>query len=246
MRLGPHVVERRWVPGPEDRPASEPERARVPEDPYALAVELLDRTADDFGRIHTDIEHVVQANVLGWLQCLPDALAAVGRAGDALALAERLLEHGDFRLLRASLPRLLVGAGRGDEARAAIEENLEKEPDDARVLYETALAYRELGDREREEQHLREALGFVGTMQIRRDVVDRLMEVLREDGRSAELEALRRAEVQRSHKLRESVLGRTVTPHVRTAPKVGRNDPCPCGSGKKHKKCCGAAARSGA
>ncbi len=27
----------------------------------------------------------------------------------------------------------------------------------------------------------------------------------------------------------------------REAPKVGRNDPCPCGSGKKYKKCCGAA-----
>jgi uncharacterized protein len=26
------------------------------------------------------------------------------------------------------------------------------------------------------------------------------------------------------------------------APKIGRNDPCPCGSGKKHKKCCLAAA----
>lgn len=25
----------------------------------------------------------------------------------------------------------------------------------------------------------------------------------------------------------------------RDSPKVGRNDPCPCGSGKKHKKCCG-------
>ena len=25
----------------------------------------------------------------------------------------------------------------------------------------------------------------------------------------------------------------------RTSPKVGRNDPCPCGSGKKHKNCCG-------
>ena len=23
-------------------------------------------------------------------------------------------------------------------------------------------------------------------------------------------------------------------------PKVGRNDPCPCGSGKKYKRCCGA------
>ena len=27
-------------------------------------------------------------------------------------------------------------------------------------------------------------------------------------------------------------------PVVRDAPKIGRNEPCPCGSGKKHKKCC--------
>ena len=26
---------------------------------------------------------------------------------------------------------------------------------------------------------------------------------------------------------------------VKPGPKVGRNDPCPCGSGKKYKKCCG-------
>lgn len=29
-------------------------------------------------------------------------------------------------------------------------------------------------------------------------------------------------------------------PVTREAPKIGRNDPCPCGSGKKFKKCCGA------
>lgn len=28
-------------------------------------------------------------------------------------------------------------------------------------------------------------------------------------------------------------------PLVRAEPKVGRNDPCPCGSNKKYKKCCG-------
>jgi preprotein translocase subunit SecA len=28
-------------------------------------------------------------------------------------------------------------------------------------------------------------------------------------------------------------------PFKRDKPKVGRNDPCPCGSGKKYKKCCG-------
>ena len=27
--------------------------------------------------------------------------------------------------------------------------------------------------------------------------------------------------------------------HRNETPKVGRNDPCPCGSGKKYKKCCG-------
>ena len=27
-------------------------------------------------------------------------------------------------------------------------------------------------------------------------------------------------------------------PYLRPLPKIGRNDPCPCGSGKKYKKCC--------
>ncbi len=27
---------------------------------------------------------------------------------------------------------------------------------------------------------------------------------------------------------------------IQSAPKVGRNDPCPCGSGKKYKRCHGA------
>jgi len=29
------------------------------------------------------------------------------------------------------------------------------------------------------------------------------------------------------------------TTYVRQEPKTGRNDPCPCGSGKKYKRCCG-------
>ena len=39
-----------------------------------------------------------------------------------------------------------------------------------------------------------------------------------------------------------SVLGRegkTAAPRPTRTPKAGRNDPCPCGSGKKLKKCCG-------
>jgi preprotein translocase subunit SecA len=36
--------------------------------------------------------------------------------------------------------------------------------------------------------------------------------------------------------LQEPQVVKTIT---REAPKIGRNDPCPCGSGKKYKKCCG-------
>ena len=30
-----------------------------------------------------------------------------------------------------------------------------------------------------------------------------------------------------------------VEQYIRPGPKIGRNQPCPCGSGKKYKRCCG-------
>ncbi len=50
-----------------------------------------------------------------------------------------------------------------------------------------------------------------------------------EGGADAGAEAAMNAALAASH----------TKPVVRDAPKVGRNDPCPCGSGKKYKKCCG-------
>ena len=32
--------------------------------------------------------------------------------------------------------------------------------------------------------------------------------------------------------------GASEEPYVRSGKKIGRNDPCPCGSGKKYKQCC--------
>ena len=42
-------------------------------------------------------------------------------------------------------------------------------------------------------------------------------------------------------KEREGDLGVLAPESRRSTPKIGRNDPCPCGSGKKYKKCCGGA-----
>jgi preprotein translocase subunit SecA len=36
-----------------------------------------------------------------------------------------------------------------------------------------------------------------------------------------------------------TVADETAQPQVNGLPKVGRNDPCPCGSGKKYKQCHG-------
>ena len=37
----------------------------------------------------------------------------------------------------------------------------------------------------------------------------------------------------------EAATGQAPQPQLRQGPKVGRNDPCPCGSGKKYKQCHG-------
>lgn len=39
-------------------------------------------------------------------------------------------------------------------------------------------------------------------------------------------------------------VGASVESYFRAEPKVGRNEPCPCGSGKKFKKCCGSGEQS--
>ena len=61
-------------------------------------------------------------------------------------------------------------------------------------------------------------------------------------GRTAGMAALRGAGSTSADAGAEAAMNAALTSAttmVRETPKVGRNDPCPCGSGKKYKKCCG-------
>ena len=60
----------------------------------------------------------------------------------------------------------------------------------------------------------------------------------RRERRSKELNDLARKAAQNRIGQKEQNRKASVTTFKRKAPKVGRNDPCPCGSGKKFKKCC--------
>ncbi|MDR0540831.1 MAG: SEC-C domain-containing protein, partial [Dysgonamonadaceae bacterium] len=51
-------------------------------------------------------------------------------------------------------------------------------------------------------------------------------------------------ELSESRRVQGEVAGRDTRAQQKTGPirvekTVGRNDPCPCGSGKKYKQCCG-------
>ena len=87
----------------------------------------------------------------------------------------------------------------------------------------------QLQDWSRAEQILREGLA-AEQVRDRRDMLERLADVCEEQGRKGEAAELRK-QVKRS----AAVAATRVT-----KPKIGRNEPCPCGSGKKFKKCCGA------
>jgi uncharacterized protein YchJ len=52
-------------------------------------------------------------------------------------------------------------------------------------------------------------------------------------------ESQKKSEPAKSHKqIKQKPVPRYVKP--RECKKIGRNEPCTCGSGKKYKKCCGA------
>jgi len=79
----------------------------------------------------------------------------------------------------------------------------------------------------RAEQILREGLA-IDQVRDRFDMLERLADVWEEQGRKGEADELRKQAKQ------------SVAAPRATKQKIGRNEPCPCGSGKKYKKCCGA------
>ncbi|MBI3662261.1 MAG: preprotein translocase subunit SecA [Acidobacteria bacterium] len=68
-----------------------------------------------------------------------------------------------------------------------------------------------------------------------------LMQPARPEDEARELERKQRRQEQQMQLLAGAAQAEAPKP-VRTGAKIGRNDPCPCGSGKKYKKCCGKAA----
>jgi preprotein translocase subunit SecA len=67
-----------------------------------------------------------------------------------------------------------------------------------------------------------------------------LLQPVNEQKQAEEMERRQKRQQMMLNQQQAAASGGTGSSQVkREAPKVGRNDPCPCGSGKKYKKCCG-------
>jgi tetratricopeptide (TPR) repeat protein len=179
------------------------------------------------------LEEITHSDLLAMLADLPLALAQAGRVEDGVELG-RVLAFLDPPYFGSERARLLANAGRHDEALAQLVQNLQAPTRDGWVEVEAADVYAQLGDAARAEALLQSVVERSREAQVRDVAFDRLLELLDSQGRHREVKAMLSAERARLDDL--------VKPTPRTVqnvtPKVGRNDPCPCGSGKKHKKCC--------
>jgi tetratricopeptide (TPR) repeat protein len=188
------------------------------------------------------LEETSEHDLLHFMLDLPFELARAAMAdkGAELALAMAFVDPGNFLTDRAII---LAEAGEREAALAQAAENLASMPTDQWVQIKSGDVYVELGQVGAAEAAYRAALELVSPAFERDEAAERLLELFTTQGREADATAFKAAEAARTERMRlerEAPLtpDRPRDTVFRLAPKVGRNDPCPCGSGKKYKKCC--------
>jgi hypothetical protein len=200
-----------------------------------LALAVADRLAGEperFGEL-VDSERLPPH----WLTELPMGLAAAGLVDEAVAVGDAYAaldaEHG--ATFARDVAVIVAQAGRRTDALARADVLLRDAPDDVWAHITAGDVHDALGDASEAERAFRRALALAQEHDAWdvRAALERLGDVvLGQPGREDEAKEIARA-AQRAD--RAAFGGSRVV-----VAKVGRNEPCPCGSGRKHKRCCGA------
>ena len=204
-------------------------------------------------QLFNDIAMSMDADVMGWIVELPFALADHGGMVDeAVEICKLFAEVHSPDNFFGDMATILAEAGRREEAFDRITKNIERFPDDAWIIIKAGQAYQTLKETDKALELYNRAYSMTSPLSYDRDgVLERLVPLLRELGRDAEADALLESE-ERAEKTgkeayrryeREETHSSFSTDKQKPMPvssrKIGRNEPCPCGSGKKYKKCCG-------
>jgi uncharacterized protein YchJ len=204
---------------------------------YALAMELHAAVRTDRSRYR--VFDGFLDDLLGWLTPLAMNMAAEGLVdeGARLGLAWAGIRASEVFLGDRAL--ILAEAGREAEAREQLTANVKIFPQDVWVQIKAGHAYEALNDFAAAEERYRTAR-VLSDDDDRDEATRCLIEVFKKAGKTDQAQALEAQETQRRDEARRRTEGSWIfrEPMVRQGPKIGRNEPCPCGSGKKFKKCC--------
>src|SRR5574341_8834 len=235
---------------------------------WQMAQAVMDVVAPREGLVQPDVlQQLNESSALVvdfWVANLPLSLERVGMVDEALEICARMAPVYEPENFLSDRADILARAGRREDALQQLEANLEQFPDDFWVRISAGDVHMELGDLAMAETAYRQALEMAHEPDPQRDAAEeRLANLLRQAGRGTEAEALVgevKAEAARQEETpdteakevrkagnEESFLSpagvgppvASPSPAPRTIPKVGRNEPCPCGSGRKFKRCCG-------
>ncbi len=108
------------------------------------------------------------------------------------------------------------------------------------ILYERELIYEGyVGDMKSIETHIKETKYIRPKRPLKQSIYERYEDAMGWHSYQMKYnkEAYEKKPAQRFSSVPPTSIS-TAEPMVRTSEKTGRNEPCPCGSGKKYKKCC--------
>lgn len=204
---------------------------------YALAMELHAVIREDRSRYR--IFDAYLEDLLAWLTPLAMNMAAEGLVDEGARLGRAWAEIRASEVFLGDRALALAEAGREAEAREQLAANVKIFPQDVWVQIKAGHAYEALKDFAAAEERYRTAR-VLADDDDRDEATRCLIEVLKKAGKTDQAQALEAQETQRRDEARRRMEESWASwePVVRQGPKIGRNDPCPCGSGKKHKKCC--------
>jgi preprotein translocase subunit SecA len=231
---------------------------------HDLVEEILDEAAPEKGE--ADREALVRAVERQFGIRIPEGDEALAvtrgeldreRAGERLReLVSERLEHQEkmFAEIETRFPDLRTPSFRM-VARGILLQNLDAQWKDHLLGMDhlrEAVGYRGYGQRDPKLEYQREGFHMFQQMvaRVQAHAVSQLFRIVIETPSEERLRAMRAAEERRRLDLERRLLARHPGAAAPEAPqtvrregrKIGRNEPCPCGSGKKYKKCHGAAA----
>jgi hypothetical protein len=179
----------------------------------------------------------VGRDVFPWIATVLARGVTAGRAEEVEPLAARFARTAPDARHQFLWATALLKTGRRDEALAAMASyRPANHPESIRHRIRTATLLSDAGNDAAAEEQLRALLELRWlSRKAREQTVRALAPILRRSDRGAE--ATRLLDELAARRMAR-LLGQPL-PARRLAPKVGRNNPCPCGSGRKYKKCCG-------